>query len=135
MIHAAQAFQVEEATIASIHQAFEDKALTCRELVQTYLDRINAYDHKGPGLNSMLALNPKALIEARERDERYARTGLAGPLHCIPLVLKDNYNTADMTTQAGQRRWRGHSPRRTPSLSQSFAGRVRSSLASPTCMN
>ncbi len=110
MIHAAQAFQVEEATIASIHQAFKDKALTCRELVQTYLDRINAYDQKGPALNSMLALNPKALAEARERDEQYARTGLAGPLHCIPLVLKDNYDTVDMPTTGGSAALAGTQP-------------------------
>jgi amidase len=110
MTHAAQAFQVEEATIASIHQAFKDKALTCLELVQTYLDRIDAYDHKGPVLNSILAPNPKARAEARERDEQYARTGLTGPLHCIPLVLKDNYNTADMPTTGGSAALAGAQP-------------------------
>jgi amidase len=111
MIHTAQAFQVEESTIASIHQAFKDKALTCRELVQTYLDRINAYDHKGPALNSILTPNPEALAEARERDEQYARNGLIGPLHCIPLVLKDNYNTADMPTTGGSAALAGAQPR------------------------
>ncbi len=110
MVQAAQAFQVEEATIASIHQAFKDKALTCQELVQAYLDRIDAYDHKGLALNSMLTPNPKALAEARERDEQYARTGLIGPLHCIPLVLKDNYNTADMPTTGGSAALAGAQP-------------------------
>jgi amidase len=106
----AKAFPVEEATIADIHQAFKDKSLTCRELVQTYLDRITAYDHKGPALNSILTLNPKALAEANERDAQYARTGLAGPLHCIPLVLKDNYNTADMPTTGGSAALAGAQP-------------------------
>jgi Asp-tRNA(Asn)/Glu-tRNA(Gln) amidotransferase A subunit family amidase len=106
----AQAFQVEEATIAGIHEAFKDKSLTCRQLVQTYLERINAYDHKGPALNSILTLNPKALAEADERDAQYPRIGLTGPLHCIPLVLKDNYNTADMPTTGGSAALKGAQP-------------------------
>jgi Asp-tRNA(Asn)/Glu-tRNA(Gln) amidotransferase A subunit family amidase len=110
MNYAAQAFQVEETTIAGIHQAFKDKSLTCRELVQTYLDRIAAFDHKGPALNSMLTLNPRALVDADERDARYATTGLTGPLHCIPLVLKDNYNTADMPTTGGSEALAGAQP-------------------------
>jgi amidase len=110
MNYAAQAFQVEETTIAGIHQAFKDKSLTCRELVQTYLDRIAAFDHKGPALNSMLTLNPRALADADERDARYATTGLTGPLHCIPLVLKDNYNTADMPTTGGSEALAGAQP-------------------------
>src|SRR6516225_6231074 len=77
---AAQNFQIDEATIAGIHRALQDKSVTCRQLVETYLDRINAYDHKGPALNAILTLNPKALAEANERDAEYARTGLTGPL-------------------------------------------------------
>jgi amidase len=110
VIPTAQAFQVEETTIAGIHQAFKDRSLTCRELVQAYLDRIAAFDHKGPALNSILTVNPKALAEADERDAQYARTGLAGPLHCIPLVLKDNYNTADMPTTGGSAALAGARP-------------------------
>jgi amidase len=106
----AQAFEVEEATIAGIHRAFKDKSLTCRALVQTYLDRIHAYDHKGPSLNSILALNPNALAEADERDAQYARAGVTGPLHCVPLLLKDNYNTADMPTTGGSAALAGAQP-------------------------
>jgi amidase len=108
--HVAQAFEVEEATIAGIHQALRDKSLTCRALVQTYLDRIHAYDREGPSLNSILTLNSNALAEADERDAQYARAGLAGPLHCIPLVLKDNYNTADMPTTGGSAALAGTQP-------------------------
>ena len=66
--HAAEAFRVEEATIAGIHQAMADRSLTCRQLVQAYLDRIAAYDRNGPALNAILTLNPKALAEADARD-------------------------------------------------------------------
>ena len=97
----AESFQIEEATVASIQQALRDKSLTCHALVQAYLDRIAAYDHKGPSLNVILALNPNALAEADQRDADYARSGPVGPLHCIPLVLKDNYNTADLPTTEG----------------------------------
>jgi amidase len=108
--HVAQAFEVEEATIAGIHQALKDKSLTCHGLVQAYLDRINVYDHKGPALNSVLTLNPNALAMADERDAQYARAGFTGPLHCIPLVLKDNYNTADMPTAGGSAALAGAQP-------------------------
>ena len=100
-VDAAESFQIEEATVASIQQALRDKSLTCHALVQAYLDRIAAYDHKGPSLNVILALNPNALAEADRRDADYARSGPVGPLHCIPLVLKDNYNTADLPTTGG----------------------------------
>jgi len=100
-VDAAESFQIEEATVASIQQGLRDKSLTCHALVQAYLDRIAAYDHKGPSLNVILALNPNALAEADRRDADYARSGPVGPLHCIPLVLKDNYNTADLPTTGG----------------------------------
>ena len=100
-VDAAESFQIEVATVASIQQGLRDKSLTCHALVQAYLDRIAAYDHKGPSLNVILALNPNALAEADQRDADYARSGPVGPLHCIPLVLKDNYNTADLPTTGG----------------------------------
>src|SRR6516162_5152402 len=100
-VDAAESFQIEEATVASIQQALRDKSLTCHALVQAYLDRIAAFDHKGPSLDTILALNPSALAEADRHDADYARSGPVGPLHCIPLVLKDNYNTADLPTTGG----------------------------------
>jgi Asp-tRNA(Asn)/Glu-tRNA(Gln) amidotransferase A subunit family amidase len=108
---AAESFQIEEATVASIQQALRDKSLTCHTLVQTYLDRIAAYDHKGPLLDAILALNPNALAEADQRDADYARSGPVGPLHCIPLVLKDNYNTADLPTTGGSAALAGAQPK------------------------
>ena len=108
---AAESFQIEEATVTSIQQALRDKSLTCHALVQAYLDRIAAYDHKGPSLNAILALNPHALIEADQRDADYARSGPVGPLHCIPLVLKDNYNTADLPTTGGSAALAGAQPK------------------------
>src|SRR5450759_5069238 len=65
---AAGTFQVEEATIADIHKAIRDKLLTCHRLVQNYLDRIAGYDHKGPALDAILALNPNALAEDERLD-------------------------------------------------------------------
>src|SRR5439155_862843 len=94
-------FRYEEATIADIHAAFKAKTLTCRALVQIYLDRIEAYDRKGPALNAIVATNPDALKVADALDAKYARSGPVGPLHCVPLIVKDNYETTDMPTSAG----------------------------------
>lgn len=95
-------FVVEEATIAAIHAAFASGALTCRQLVAHYLARIEAYDADGPALNALLTVNPGALELAAELDARYAADPSgAGPLHCIPVILKDNYDTADLPTTGG----------------------------------
>ena len=110
-VDGAENFQVEEATVSSIQQALRDKSLTCHALVQAYLNRIAAYDHKGPSLDAILALNPNALTEADRRDADYARSGPVGPLHCIPLVLKDNYNSADLPTTGGSAALAGAQPK------------------------
>jgi amidase len=95
------AFSVMEATIADVHAAFRDGTLTCRALVSLYLDRIRAYDSAGPRLNAVLTVNPKALDAAAALDRRRQQSRSMGPLHCIPLLLKDNINTADMPTTSG----------------------------------
>jgi amidase len=95
------AFQVEETTIADIHAAFERGAVTCVALVGAYLERIQAYDDSGPTLNSLTTVNPRALEDAAALDEQWKRAGSSGPLHCIPVLLKDNINTADMPTTSG----------------------------------
>ena len=97
----AQTFQVEEATIADVHAAFLSGELTCVALVQAYLDRIDAYDQQGPKLNTIANLNPRALEEAAALDEALASGGLTGPLHCIPVLLKDQVETSDMPTTYG----------------------------------
>jgi Asp-tRNA(Asn)/Glu-tRNA(Gln) amidotransferase A subunit family amidase len=91
----------EEATVASILAAMKARALTCRGLVQEYLDRIDAYDKRGPAINAIVAVNPNALGAADDLDRRFARSGPVGPMHCIPVIVKDNYGTVDMTTTAG----------------------------------
>ena len=95
-------FVLEETTIAKIHAALVSGQLTCVQLVQAYLARIEAYDDKGPALNAILTVNPKALETAAEMDRLSAATrSPAAPLHCIPVILKDNYDTADMPTTGG----------------------------------
>jgi Asp-tRNA(Asn)/Glu-tRNA(Gln) amidotransferase A subunit family amidase len=94
-------FPVEETSIATIHAAMKAGDLTCHDLVQQYLDRIAAYDKRGPALNSIITINPKALARADELDVEFARRGPVGPLHCIPVIVKDNFNTAGLETTAG----------------------------------
>jgi Asp-tRNA(Asn)/Glu-tRNA(Gln) amidotransferase A subunit family amidase len=98
---AAAPFQIEETTIAQIHAAMRAKTLTCRALVEAYLARIEAYDKKGPALNAITLVNPDALKLAAERDAQFARGGLSGPLHCIPAVVKDNFETIGMMSADG----------------------------------
>ena len=96
---ASSTLSLEEATIRGIHDAFASGALTCVQLVEHYLRRIEAYDDQGPALNAILTVNPRALDTAREMDRLPAADGTAGrPLHCIPVIVKDNYDTADMPT-------------------------------------
>ncbi|MEA2743117.1 MAG: amidase [Acetobacteraceae bacterium] len=91
----------DETTIADIQAAFKAKTLTCRMLVQMYLDRIDTYDKKGPALNAIVVINPDALKVADTLDTKLAQSGPVGPLHCVPLIVKDNYETTDMSTSAG----------------------------------
>jgi amidase len=102
-------FQLEEATIAQIESAFRDHSLTCRALVEQYLRRIDAYDKNGAALNAIVLLNPDALKTADDLDRRFAQSGPVGPLHCIPVIAKDNYETADMPTTAGSLSLKGMS--------------------------
>lgn len=98
----AQPFHLQEATIESVHRAFANGQLTCVQLTSRYLARIEAYNLRGPRLRAILTVNPKALETAGELDRQYTtRRSSAGPLHCVPIVLKDNFNTSDMPTTAG----------------------------------
>lgn len=105
-------FNTEEATIPQIEQAFRDHQLTCHELVSTYLDRIAGYNKQGPKLDAVLSLNPNALASADKLDAAFAQKGPVGPLHCVPVVLKDNYNTADLPTTGGSLSLEGARPAR-----------------------
>ena len=96
------AFILQESTIAGIHAAFASGTLTCRQLVAAYLARIEAYDDGGPRLNAIITVNTRALDIAAEMDAGRASDPTAvGPLHCVPVVLKDNYDTADLPTTGG----------------------------------
>jgi amidase len=94
-------FPLEEATIERIHAALAARRITCVQLVRAYLDRIEAYDDKGPGLNAIIAINPHAMAQAAERDRIASARAERPPLDCIPIVLKDNFDTTDMPTTGG----------------------------------
>ena len=94
-------FVLEETTIARIHAALSARQLTCRSLVDAYLERIEAYDKQGPALNAIVVINPNASREAEELDRRFAQTGLVGPLHCVPTIVKDNFETIGLQSADG----------------------------------
>src|SRR2546422_835201 len=96
-----QPFTLEETTVAQIETALRARTLTCRSLVEQDLKRIDAYDKKGPALNAIVLTNPDALKTADDLDRRLAQAGPVGPLHCVPVIVKDNYETIDMPTTAG----------------------------------
>jgi amidase len=100
-------FEVQEATIARIHAALQSKAVTCRGLVERYLARIEAYDKKGPGLNAIVVVNPRALDEADEKDRALGRGAMAGALFCIPAIVKDNFETIGLQSAAGSLAFQG----------------------------
>jgi Asp-tRNA(Asn)/Glu-tRNA(Gln) amidotransferase A subunit family amidase len=94
-------FQVEEASIAAIHEALKAGRMTCRGLVEHYLRRIDAYDKNGPALNAIVVVNPDALKQADELDRRAAKSGFVGPLHCVPAIVKDNFETIGLQSANG----------------------------------
>ena len=93
---------LEEITLAGIAAAFADGRLTSRRLTQMYLERIAALNHRGPALRAVLETNPQALDIAAALDEERRLQGPRGPLHGVPILIKDNIETADrMMTTAG----------------------------------
>ncbi|WP_434756347.1 amidase family protein [Paenibacillus amylolyticus] len=94
-------FVLEEATIMDMQTAMAQGKLTSKELVQQYLDRIAKYDDQGVSINAVLNLNPDALKIAEQLDEERAAQGIRGPLHGIPILVKDNFDTQGMPTTAG----------------------------------
>lgn len=101
---AAQTFDVVETTIAEIHAAMRDGRVTARQLVDAYLARIEAYDRTGPTINAVTRVHPRARLMADSLDALFARTGrFAGPLHGIPVIVKENYDTYDLPTTNGAR--------------------------------
>jgi Asp-tRNA(Asn)/Glu-tRNA(Gln) amidotransferase A subunit family amidase len=103
-------FEVEEATIAQVHDAMKSGKLTCRALVDQYLKRIAAYDKNGPAINSIVVLNPDATKEADEMDRRFAQSGPTKPLDCVPMIVKDNFETRGLQTSDGALAFAGYLP-------------------------
>ncbi|MDA0329279.1 MAG: amidase family protein [Gemmatimonadetes bacterium] len=103
--------ELMELTVAEAHRAMLAGTLSARQLVQAYLNRIAAYDKRGPALNAIIAVNPAALARADELDAALRSTGqLTGPLHGIPFIVKDNYDTHDMPTTGGSATLAGSIP-------------------------
>jgi amidase len=93
--------ELSTATIAELQAAMDKGTLTSEKLTELYLARIEAYDNQGPALHTVIVLNPKALETARALDAERKAKGPRSPIHGIPVVLKDNYDTFDLQTTAG----------------------------------
>jgi Asp-tRNA(Asn)/Glu-tRNA(Gln) amidotransferase A subunit family amidase len=104
---------IEEASVASMLDAYRARETNVQSVVRSYLDRIAAYDRKGPALWSIITLNSKAMAEAEVLDRAYASTGqLTGPLHGIPVLVKDNVDVEGLPTTGGSRTLMGWMPPR-----------------------
>ncbi|HEY4217257.1 MAG TPA: amidase family protein [Gemmatimonadaceae bacterium] len=111
LAHAQAPFRVDETTIDGVHAAMRAGTLTCHALVQAYLNRIDAYDKRGPAINAITVINADALATADSLDRRYAATKqFVGPLHCIPMIVKDNFQTIGLQTAAGNLALKGYIP-------------------------
>ena len=105
-------FHLLETTIDDVHTALKSGEITCRQLVELYLKRIEAYDKRGPNLNAVQTVNSRALQEAERLDMVFRSSGLMGPLHCVPVLLKDQVETSDMRTTYGSAIFMNFIPRR-----------------------
>ena len=105
-------FDVVEKSIGDLQTALEKKQVTSRQLVEQYLARIDAYDQQGPRINAFITLNPAALTAADALDRERAAGKVRGPLHGIPVVVKDNFDTSDMPTTGSTIALAGYRPQR-----------------------
>src|SRR5437870_4569585 len=87
---------LSDATIADLDAAFAKGTLTSEQLVKMYLKRIAAYDKRGPAINAVITLNPKALEQAKALDKERKAKGPRSAIHGVPIILKDNFNTFDL---------------------------------------
>jgi amidase len=115
----AESFELEEATVATLQERMQRGTLSARAITQAYLDRIEAVNRKGPELHHVIETNPEALTIADALDAERKNGGARGPLHGIPILLKDNLDTADkMTTTAGSLALAGSIPARDSFVAQ-----------------
>lgn len=104
-------FELDETTLAALQDAMKSGKMTSHSITQKYLKRIEELDHRGPSLHSFIEVNPDALAIARDLDRERKAKGPRGPLHGIPVLVKDNIGTADrMTTTAGSLALAGSTP-------------------------
>ena len=103
-------FRLQETTIANIQVALAEGELSARQLVELYLNRIDAYDRNGPKINSIITVNPHALEEAEQLDRTFGDTGVVGPLHGIPVIVKDQMDARGMPTTLGSVVFRNYFP-------------------------
>ena len=101
MAQRTEPFQIIDATIDGIHSAFKSGDVTCRQLVQMYIDRIERFDKDGPAINSVITISPTALTEADRLDEDRKASRPMGTLHGIPVILKDQIDAVGMPTTLG----------------------------------
>src|SRR5262245_35362231 len=107
-----RSFDLLTASVHDIQDAVAAGALTYERLVQLYLRRIDAYDHRGPSLNSVIQINRRALEVARALDVERRSTGLRSPLHGIPIAVKDNIDVRDLPSAGGNLALAGSYPAR-----------------------
>ena len=93
-------FSFIETTIDDIHTATKDQTIDCEAITRGFLNRIKKYDEIS-NLNSIIYINPNAIDEAKALDKKFQATKTMHSLHCVPIILKDNFDTADMPTEAG----------------------------------
>ncbi|HED35007.1 MAG TPA: amidase [Gammaproteobacteria bacterium] len=102
-------FSAIESTVSQLHSALREKTDSCKSITQLFIDRINTYD-KSTQLNAIILINQNAIKKAESLDREFSQTGKLRPLHCIPVILKDNFDTADMPTEAGSIALKGSLP-------------------------
>lgn len=103
------AFKYQELTIANVHQAIASDTISCQQLISRYVERIKHFDQPSK-LNAIIHINPHAVHKAMSLDKKYYKTKQMKKLHCIPVILKDNFDTADMPTEAGAIALKGSMP-------------------------
>ena len=127
------AFELDEVTVGELQRSMESGERTARSITELYLSRIEAMDRQGPELRSIIETNPDALQIADELDTERSANGPRGPLHGIPIAIKDNIDTSDgMTTTAGSLALEGSIPPRTRSWRKSSGRPARSFWPRPT---
>jgi len=113
-------FDVVETSVSEIHEAYASGSLTARRLVELYLERIEAYDQQGPAINAVISLNEDALRDADRLDAAFRDSGFTGPLHGIPIAIKDQVDVVGMPTTLGSILFQDYYPDRDAFVTESL---------------